>query len=52
VRLWYRDPLGTDVAIRLPIVADTNNQPGQEIDPDHIVTRLQAAAESTHADGE
>ena len=46
VRLWYRDPNGTDVAIRLPIVADTNNQPGQEIDPDHIVTRLQAAADS------
>src|SRR6476620_2295421 len=45
-RLWSRDPLGTDVAIRLPIVADTNNQPGQEIDPDHIVTRLQAAADS------
>ena len=46
VRLWYRDPNGTDVAIRLPIDADTNNRPGQEIDPDHIVTRLQAAADS------
>ena len=44
VRLWYRDPNGTDVAIRLPIDADANNRPGQEIDPDHIVTRLQAAA--------
>src|SRR6478736_7706401 len=55
VRLWYRDPDGTDVAIRLPIEADVNNQPGQEIDPDHIVTRLQAAAESAnevHANGE
>ena len=46
VRLWYRDPNGTDVAIRLPIDADTNNRPGQEIDPDHIVIRLQAAADS------
>jgi hypothetical protein len=55
VRLWYRDPNGTDVAIRLPIDADTNNRPGQEIDPDHIVTQLQAAAESAkevHANGE
>jgi hypothetical protein len=55
VRLWYRDPDGTDVAIRLPIEADVNNRPGQEIDPDHIVTRLQAAAESAnevHANGE
>ena len=46
VRLWYRDPNGTDVAIRVPIDADPNNRPGQEIDPDHIVIRLQAAAES------
>ena len=55
VRLWYRDPNGTDVAIRLPIDADANNRPGQEIDPDHIVTRLQAAAETAkeeHANGE
>ena len=55
VRLWYRDPNGTDVAIRLPIDADANNRPGQEIDPDHIVTRLQADAESAkelHANGE
>ncbi|MGE5696240.1 MAG: hypothetical protein ACM4D3_13690 [Candidatus Sericytochromatia bacterium] len=55
VRLWYRDPNGTDVAIRLPFDADANNRPGQEIDPDHIVTRLQAAAESAkevHANGE
>lgn len=55
VRLWYRDPNGTDVAIRLPIDADANNGPGQEIDPDHIVTRLQAAAESAkdvHSNGE
>ena len=47
VCLWYRDPNGTDVAIRLPIEADANNRRGQEINPDHIVTRLQAAAEST-----
>ena len=47
VCLWYRDPNGTDVAIRLPLEADPNNRRGQEIDPDHIVTRLQAAAEST-----
>ena len=55
VRLWYRDPNGTDVAIRLHFDADANNRPGQEIDPDHIVTRLQAAAESAkkvHANGE
>ena len=55
VRLWYRDPNGTDVAIRLPIDADTNNRRGQEIDPDHIVTRLQTAADSArevHANGE
>ena len=55
VRLWYRDPNGTDVAIRLPIDADANNRPDEEIDPDHIVTRLQAAAESAkkvHANGE
>ena len=55
VCLWYRDPNGTDVAIRLPIDADANNRPGQEIDPDHIVTRLQEAAESAkevHANGE
>ena len=55
VRLWYRDPNGTDVAIRLPIDADANNRRGQEIDPDHIVTRLQAAADSArevHANGE
>jgi hypothetical protein len=47
VRLWYRDPNGTDVAIRLPIDAGANDQLHQEIDPDHIVTRLQAAADST-----
>ena len=47
VCLWYRDPNGTDVAIRLPIEPDANNRRGQEIDPDLIVTRLQAAAEST-----
>ncbi len=54
VRLWYRDPNGTDVAIRLPFDADANNRPGQEIDPDHIVTRLQGAAASKEvpADGE
>jgi len=46
VCLWYHDPNGTDVAIRLPIDADAKNRRGQEIDPDHIVTRLQAAAES------
>jgi hypothetical protein len=46
VRLWYRDPNGTDVAIRVPIDADANNRPGQEIDPDHIVNRLRAAAAS------
>jgi catechol-2,3-dioxygenase len=46
VRLWYRDPNGTDVAIRLPLDADANNRRGQEIDPDLIVTQLQAAAES------
>jgi len=46
VCLWYRDPNGTDVAIRLPIEADANNRRGQEIDPDHVVTLLQAAAES------
>ncbi len=46
VCLWYRDPNGTDVAIRLPIEADANNRRGQEVDPDHIVARLQAAAES------
>jgi hypothetical protein len=46
VRLWYRDPNGTDVAIRLPIDADANKQHDHEIDPDHIVTRLQAAADS------
>jgi hypothetical protein len=47
VRLWYRDPNGTDVAIRLPIDAGANDGLHQEIDPDHIVTRLQAAADST-----
>ena len=45
VRLWFRDPNGTDVAIRLPFDADPNNRPGQEIDPDHIVSRLYAVAE-------
>jgi hypothetical protein len=48
VRLWYRDPNGTDVAIRLPFDADANNRPGQEIDPDQIVTRLQAAVRSAN----
>jgi hypothetical protein len=47
VRLWYRDPNGTDVAIRLPIDAGANDQLHREIDPDHIVARLQAAADST-----
>ncbi len=47
VRLWYRDPNGTDVAIRLPIDADVNSRPGEEIHPDHIIARLQAAAEFT-----
>jgi hypothetical protein len=47
VCLWYRDPNGTDVAIRVPIEADADNRRGQEIDPDHIVARLRAAAEST-----
>ena len=46
VRLWYRDPNGTDVALRLPLDAVTTNRPGQEIDPDQIVIRLQAAADS------
>ena len=47
VCLWYRDPNGTDVAIRLPIEAEANNRRGQEIDPDDILARLKAAAEST-----
>jgi hypothetical protein len=47
VCLWYRDPNGTDVALRLPIEADAGNRRGQEIDPDHVITRLQAATEST-----
>ena len=46
VRLWYRDPNGTDVALRLPMDADADNRPGREIDPDLIVVRLKAAAES------
>lgn len=46
VRLWYHDPDGTDVAIRLPFDADVNNRPGQEIDPDPVVARLEAAAQS------
>ncbi|WP_137145101.1 hypothetical protein [Mycolicibacterium sp. CR10] len=45
VRLWYRDPDGTDVAIRLPFDADASNRPGQEIDPDRIIVRLHEAAE-------
>lgn len=45
VRLWFRDPNGTDVAIRLPFDAHPNNRAGQEIDPDHIVTRLYAVAD-------
>lgn len=45
VRLWYRDPNGTDVALRLPIDASPDNRPGQEIDPDHVVARLEAAAD-------
>lgn len=44
VRLWYHDPNGTDVALRLPLDADVNNPPGQEIDPDDVVSRLGAAA--------
>lgn len=44
VRLWYRDPNGTDVALRLPFDASLDNRPGQEIDPDSIVARLEAAA--------
>lgn len=44
VRLWYRDPNGTDVAIRLGFGAVPANRPGQEIDPDQVVGRLQAAA--------
>jgi catechol-2,3-dioxygenase len=50
VRLWYRDPNGADVAIRLPIDADADNRRGQEIDPDLVVTRLQAAAESANGE--
>jgi catechol-2,3-dioxygenase len=50
VRLWYRDPNGADVAIRLPIDADASNRRGQEIDPDLVVTRLQAAAESANGE--
>lgn len=44
VRLWYRDPNGTDVALRLPFDPAPGNRHGQEIDPDQIVVRLQAAA--------
>jgi hypothetical protein len=44
VRLWYRDPDGTDVALLLPFDPDPANRPGQEIDPAQIITRLQAAA--------
>ncbi|MFN8089651.1 MAG: hypothetical protein U0R81_11895 [Mycobacterium sp.] len=44
VRLWYRDPNGTDVALRLPLDASPGNRHGQEIDPDRIIARLQAAA--------
>jgi hypothetical protein len=46
VRLWYHDPNGTDVAVRLPIDFDAGNRRGQEIDPDEIITRLQAVAEA------
>lgn len=45
VRLWFRDPNGTDVAIRLPFDAHPDNRPGQEIDPDHIASRLYAVAD-------
>jgi hypothetical protein len=45
VRLWYRDPNGTDVAIRLPIDHHPDNRAGQEIDPDLVVERLRAAAD-------
>lgn len=44
VRLWYRDPNGTDVALRLPFDASPGNRHGQEIDPDRIIARLRAAA--------
>lgn len=44
VRLWYRDPNGTDVALCLPFDPIPGNRPGQEIDPDQAVVRLQAAA--------
>ena len=44
IRLWYRDPNGTDVALRLPFDASAGNRQGQEIDPDRIIARLETAA--------
>lgn len=44
VRLWFRDPNGTDVALRLPFDVAPGYRPGREIDPDQIVVRLRATA--------
>ena len=46
--LWFLDPNGTDVATRLPIDPDPNNRLGQEIDPDHIVTRHYGLADDEY----
>jgi hypothetical protein len=48
VRLWYRDPNGSDIAIRLPLDAAAGNRLGQEIDPDEIIARLQLASDRSH----
>ena len=51
VRGVVKDAAGKPVeGAKIKIDADANNRPGQEIDPDHIITRLRAAAESTKSE--
>ncbi len=45
VRVWYRDPDGCDVALRLPFYPNMTNPIDTEINPFHTLDLLRAAAD-------
>lgn len=45
IRVWYRDPDGCDVALRLPFYPNMTNPIDTEIDPFHTLDLLYAAAD-------
>lgn len=44
IRIWYRDPDGCDVALRLPFYPTMDNPINTEINPFHTLDLLHAAA--------